>query len=300
MSDGPDVVEQGSDIVTPRGRAAGDLRIPWRRAGLAGVVFGIASAASLVVVASIREADVLATVALTLAVLAFVVQIIVFLVQSSTSSQQMLRGEALYSDTKGLLREVQATAAATQAMLIGQFDTVLRHALRDLPEGAKGTESSEAAPDLATVREAVESELQQRFQEAHERISNQDRPRRTRQRERSETRERQFPDREEGEEALKILDLLSPLALNMLRRYADDLVSSSMTETMPGLYWKEGPSPFREELLKAGLIEESEPPEPDDERKYGVLTDLGRTAARMLTARGNPPRYVIEWSQRRK
>lgn len=64
------------------------LNIPLSVLAAAGAILSLDLAAALVIVVRVLGSDVLATIALTLAMLAFVVQLIVFIVQSATSNQQ--------------------------------------------------------------------------------------------------------------------------------------------------------------------------------------------------------------------
>jgi hypothetical protein len=89
-------------------------------------VFGVCCLAVLAVVTAVEGKDGLSTIALALAVLAFVIQIMVFIVQSQSTSQQMVRSEQLNTDTRALLVEMRTSARSTESMVRGQFGQVLR------------------------------------------------------------------------------------------------------------------------------------------------------------------------------
>lgn len=63
---------------------------------------------------SVTDVDTLSTVALVLAILAFVVQLIVFIVQSADSSRVMRQSEALHGQMLSVLAQVQERASGTQ------------------------------------------------------------------------------------------------------------------------------------------------------------------------------------------
>ncbi|HXN01428.1 MAG TPA: hypothetical protein VN973_06005 [Candidatus Dormibacteraeota bacterium] len=70
------------------------LVVEFRWLAAAGAIISLALAATLVVTTRSNGSDVLATIALALAILAFVVQLIVFIVQTTAASQQMLQSAA--------------------------------------------------------------------------------------------------------------------------------------------------------------------------------------------------------------
>src|SRR5262245_18283895 len=64
------------------------LEVGWRGVGVGAVVVWVAALATLVIVADNAGAEGLATVALSLAILAFVVQVLVFITQGATANRQ--------------------------------------------------------------------------------------------------------------------------------------------------------------------------------------------------------------------
>lgn len=89
-------------------------------------IFGVGCLASLAIVAAVRDADVLATTALALAIVAFGVQLLVSAAESQSSTQQSLRSEQLNTQTRALLAEMQTTARGTERMVREQFGQLLR------------------------------------------------------------------------------------------------------------------------------------------------------------------------------
>ncbi len=109
--------------VRPDGRA--NFVLPARGVAVAAFILAVACLGTLAIVADQNNADALSTIALALAVLAFSVQIIVYVAQAATSHQQMLRSEQLNTETSSLLVDVRGSADATQLLVREQFSNVL-------------------------------------------------------------------------------------------------------------------------------------------------------------------------------
>src|SRR5690349_7146889 len=101
------------------------LVVPWRVVAFAAISVAIVAIAALAIVASVNDASSLETIALALAVLAFVVQILVFLGQTTTQSQQSMRSEDLHSRTLGILADISATSESTTQALQEQKEVLL-------------------------------------------------------------------------------------------------------------------------------------------------------------------------------
>ncbi|MEU7570495.1 hypothetical protein [Micromonospora sp. NPDC049240] len=95
-----------------------------------------ASLGTLAVIVSIKDVDVLSTIALALAVLAFAAQLIVSLAQAQGSAQQLSQTERINSQTQSTLAEVRSTAHALLTNQSDQFNKVLAAALRTVTESA--------------------------------------------------------------------------------------------------------------------------------------------------------------------
>lgn len=62
-----------------------NLSLPWRTVALVSLILAIVSTGALIVLVAVRGDPVLSSTALTLAILAFVIQIVVFVVQTSVA-----------------------------------------------------------------------------------------------------------------------------------------------------------------------------------------------------------------------
>jgi hypothetical protein len=128
--------------------------IRWGQLTIGLAIFSAACLGTLVVVVSIKEVDVLSTVALALAVLAFAAQLIVSLAQSQAAAQQLAEVERVNSETKAALAEIRATSHSLLSTQTSQFDKVLGVALRSVvPEAL-----AEAAGEPGNGNKPIDAE----------------------------------------------------------------------------------------------------------------------------------------------
>ncbi|MEV0328716.1 hypothetical protein AB0H63_20040 [Micromonospora echinospora] len=120
------------------------LHVPWSRLSLGLLAVTITSLGTLSVIVGIKDVDILSTVALALAVLAFAAQLIVSLAQAQGSAQQLTQTERVNSETKSALAEVKSTANALLTNQSDQFNQVLSALLRSATADAvrEATEAS--------------------------------------------------------------------------------------------------------------------------------------------------------------
>ena len=97
----------------------------WRLLGSTAVIFGAVCLVGLVAVVGLKKSDALASVALVLAIAAFVVQIIVSTLQNSASRAAEAATRGLNFETNKVLEQIKSSAAANQEILARQFDTLL-------------------------------------------------------------------------------------------------------------------------------------------------------------------------------
>jgi Kef-type K+ transport system membrane component KefB len=121
-----DVAESASTSVGQQPTHSGSFVLSARAVGVGSAITAVASLAALAIVASLKDADTLSTVALALAVLAFAIQIVVFIAQASTASQQMVRAEQLNKETSGILVVVISLLAVAALAWVGAEAHLLR------------------------------------------------------------------------------------------------------------------------------------------------------------------------------
>jgi hypothetical protein len=248
----------------------------------------------LAVVTSIEDKSALETVAIALAILAFVVQIIVYIAQAEAAAAALRRSQDIYAETLRVLTEIRERSEGTQAAVTQQFDKVLEHALAAKLPGA-ATQKELASPELAReVAASVSAAIN---------APRPPPPGSTRTKEYPEPRSSdenaevlaymaEWPSKEDFEELWPVAEDMSVSARSMLAVLAQDEIAQRRPDARlgPGLYV--GSSADRASLEQAGLAE-SLPGHVDEDGKHlVVLTPRGRRLARAFTARGAPPDYV--------
>lgn len=248
--------------------------------------------AALVVIASVTDADALSTVALTLAILAFVVQIMVYIAQSWTTGQQTVQSQELNANTLAALAELRTRAAGTETILAKHADTAMRFAFeRTIIESRKENLSADEALDRfeeAYETAPLDEDAVEPYKPPEEDIE-------------IVARLLSYPDENEAAETLGLFTSLSPLAGSTLDLVAKDERDSRLSGSRVGVKVKTADSPGVVELMSKGIIEWAS--EWDDfvgdlvddagaPQRYVRLTLLGREVARYLHGRGPVPEHV--------
>lgn len=91
-----------------------NFSVSWRIVAVTSLCVNLALLVVLAVVASSNSVDFLSTLALALAVIAFVVQIIVFIAQSASAGAQVARAEELHGATQRILAAIEEKAEGTR------------------------------------------------------------------------------------------------------------------------------------------------------------------------------------------
>lgn len=256
----------------------------WKILGGFGVIFGAICLIGLVAVVSLDDADELASIALVLAIAAFVVQIIVSALQNAASRAAESGSQRLNSETNMALEQIKANAVANQEILARQFDTLLDALIqRDgrrpkdsgdgtTPEkaGTGGGASSARADSLWTRNLLRSSGPSAEDERVIDRI-------------------RSFPSEEEARGLLVKLKSLSASAVAMLERYAKDELSSRQAGQEVGLVRSDTPlaRDTFDELRAAGLLEVDA-----DDEALSRLTEEGREIVRLIKGSDTPPPIV--------
>jgi hypothetical protein len=139
--------------------------VPWRTVSIVSLVLNGATIAALATLAGLQNADALATVALALAVVAFVSQLMIFAWQTYQNGVQLTQARELNSSTLQLVADAKTRIDGTYDMVRGQYQELLQlTALKAGAEAAKDSVEHEdkpadkGAPAASTVpSEAVSS-----------------------------------------------------------------------------------------------------------------------------------------------
>lgn len=262
---------------------AGDAGSPtWRTLGLASFVVAVVAMITATVVVGLKGADALASIALALSILSFVVQIILFVLQANTSNQQLFQSQALNSETQKLLEEVRVRATSTQDLLSGQFNTLLEHALGIAADKAQAKTGINSDDLQSILRESlVTTAVTQRQSAGASRTVLPSPPAR---RGPSETDRlvlaelEKPPTEKERADGLRAIRNLSLGALREFAKYVQDEYVSRRKGTAVGFVGEMNDG--EAELVKAGILERTA----HETGGQIVLTAKGRQLARVYAA----------------
>jgi hypothetical protein len=134
-----------------------------------GAAVGVSCLLALIVVAYVTDSDALSTIALVLAVLSFLVQMIVYVAQAWTTSQQQVRAEQIHADSAIVLARIEALTLSVREASETQNKSA-QDALIEIASNAAsqvGTElaedSGETAPDPVDIQRRVAEEVQKQI-----------------------------------------------------------------------------------------------------------------------------------------
>lgn len=203
----------------------------------------------------------------------------------------MLQSEAINADTRALLAELKENAQNTNKLLSQQFDKVLE---RLLVVTEKTVEETVDSPNKEQLRINLDRNLRRVIGNASsfEFGTNWRRPAHPDDFKLEEYMST-FPDEEEGRDSAETLKRLTPDGVGSLRKFATDLLMTIHGKGDPGLY-EELAGNGTEELIREDLIKEAVPSSGIrfSQLRFFVLTEKGRAAGRLLTARGPVPDYL--------
>jgi hypothetical protein len=125
----------------------------WRRIALTSLLVNLGAIAIITIIAAVQDRGVLNTVTLTLAVIVFVCQLIIYSIQTGQSGQQFQETRQLNANTLSLLTEARARIGGTHQMASSRYqDFIQLITLKAGPEVARSVKNLEATP---TALEAV-------------------------------------------------------------------------------------------------------------------------------------------------
>lgn len=267
-----------------------NLVISYRAMAVGATIIALASLGTVVVIASINDVDTLSTVALALAIIAFVAQLIVFVVQSASASSQLTQSQELFGNIRALLVEVSERAEGTRTTVTSINERLLEAAL------GKAISEKGDRPSGLNVRD-VAREVAAALTLAEEQATGTDDSEGFLPRRPSPEDQRiiqsflTFPDPAEAAASLEVLQSLDGFTLRRLITFAEDEVRSRSPGSSldPGLSGDIDPD---DPLFVNGLIIEAPESRSLAGRPIRVLSQRGREAARLLTAVDTPPAEV--------
>jgi len=133
--------------------------VSWRTTGIVALVVGTGSLTSLVLVASIKSVNILATVALALAVVTLTAQIVIFLGQFVVTAQQTQRDNTVYTETQGILTRIENQADSIHVMVTQHYDKLLDKVIAGTNATVEAAITADPEIDIDTLKERIATEL---------------------------------------------------------------------------------------------------------------------------------------------
>jgi hypothetical protein len=241
-----------------------------------------------VVVGAVKDAEILSTVALALAVLSFSSQLVIFIIQASTSTQQLRQSEELNLQTTALISQIRADIAGTKSALTDHFRELLRAVIsRSLTEAEKAAVAGNeplASQQLAELLSNLEKSVSRLTTSEDSATPTPPAPVLSEEDRRIVALMSKWPTEEESRRLLPIYEKLDQDAKGILAIAASDELRSRRKGRPGGV----SPSTLDKPLVEAGLEELASTDGGDVVR----LTELGRQLGRFAVAKGPRPQYL--------
>jgi hypothetical protein len=288
---------RGDDVATEDN--PGVASISWRTIAFGAGIVAVASLIALSVISTQKNVEALTAVALALAILSFLMQIVFYIVQTQNAASQLRASEQTNIRTQGVLTEIGQRTESVETALGGQMEKMLDWFLSRVPDaareaGAKSGGDPETLERLFDSRvralreewgrsqaqdaaDATESTPRRRFRSAE----------RTAEQMSTALRELGAPvSKKDQDKAEATVNQLTEKSREGLVRLLADEASSLQSNQFLGL--PEGVVEDATTLARLGLIDAiSDPMDPPDPTLRWVgLTPQGRLAARLLRDRG--------------
>ena len=264
------------------------VSIQWRTIAVGSLLLN-AGAVAVVATFSIRDdADALSTVALALAVIAFICQLIIFSVQTWQAGEQLRQARDLNASTLQLITQASERIEATHRMVSTQHDELLHMTALELrvEQNKAGSDPPSAlVSEPAAVAGVLTGSLPtyDRDDQAPESLTGG-----TGARLLSVAGYLKWPSVEDLRPALELLESFGP---RLIRNFSFDIgndILTAMSGREPGIGMAESEGP----LIAAGLLAETTPrlnTSPDLPERRVILTSEGRRVGALLTAPWPPP-----------
>jgi hypothetical protein len=291
------------------------LSIPWRTVSFCSTFVAIAAVAALAIVAYEHGADGLSTIALALAILAFVVQLMVFIAQEGLATRQAQRGEEIYTRTSGILERIEERSSGTQRLVEEQRGFILKAAQGAVSEVIAEQDADVDDADVAQSIDpgALAAKFEQLLADYQRRrpvaapsaadvplsdptLASEARRQRARESQAKARSMRAYPPEEDGRKRAVALKSLSPRAVGELGRRMDaELSAVAGGREVRGLRGPEAAMPRAvRELLDRGLLtDERDPADALPEGSVNlVLSEEGRRMIPLFRGRVPAPKWL--------
>jgi heme/copper-type cytochrome/quinol oxidase subunit 4 len=141
-----------------QGSTRGDdswVRVKWRVVAIANGLLASAALTTIVILVATTDAQALSSVALILAVLAFVIQIVVFIADFSFNEKRSRESSELNTATQVLLAKIEAKTDSTNDIVQKQMQRVFEKFVLDVKADGSA-DSADQSVMLATLRESFD------------------------------------------------------------------------------------------------------------------------------------------------
>jgi heme/copper-type cytochrome/quinol oxidase subunit 4 len=130
-------------------KLADHYRVSTRKVAMWSAVIALGSVAAVILVATVQNANALNTIALYLAIIAFIAQLIMFIAQNESSSRQLSASKDVQRGTSVALRGIEETAGNIQRLLNEQYGVVINALVERATDAAAERLSGPVAPGEA-------------------------------------------------------------------------------------------------------------------------------------------------------
>lgn len=295
-----------------------DFVVSWKKVAIVSTLATLGLLATLAIVGARVGAAALSTTALSLAIIAFAAQLIVYIAQTADTSEMRRQAFEVNASTQSSLSQIRTTVEKSDLMLRDQNGVLINHLLDEVKRKQvelKDSDSSLDASDVIDVIAAARSGATGSGIGARHPGRGREDSRRGRQLsdddawgdawgdddsfESFDSFFGDWPDGDDAERLYAVLSTLDPVSIGQLMRFAEDHELSARLKSTPGLIYS-GPegSPFSHQLVRAGLVKSAgryppgRPPKTGFRPVYSTLTDDGVVAAQLIMARGEAPEHI--------
>jgi len=251
--------------------------ISWRNIAIGSLLLNLAAIAAISTISARSDSGALNTIALSLAIIAFVCQLLVYTVQSWQSSEQLRRSEELHASTLGLISDARARIENTESMVQTQHSELLR-IVAQKSEGETLKASFTNDDEREDPAEVAVSQVQ---------LSRDDSDRDASEYGRLVTQPpAAWPERSAFfRDGVRELEELSEYEVAALALAASDHVRSTASGSEPGLSY--GDTDAR--LIEMGLVREISASSHGQERRMVTTTEQGNEVSAIFLAPWPPP-----------
>lgn len=142
------------------------IRISWRWVAISAMVTSLAMLIALAVTTAVRNTDTLSTIALALAIVAFAIQICVFMVQTWMSVTRMDQSKQVNLETREILAEIRTGTQDTNDVLARHFSQLLNRVIQTTSETMEEAAEEDGPVDISDLKARLDEDIRRVVEEA--------------------------------------------------------------------------------------------------------------------------------------